>query len=255
MATALLAPLRGLMDMVLPPRCPACLAMVTGDGQFCLSCWQQLQFITAPFCARCGTPFAHDMGPGASCAPCLAEPPRFHAARSAAVYGGPARSVLLALKHGDRQHLARMMAPHMLRAAGDMLAGDVVLVPVPLHWQRLWQRGFNQAALLAQALARHSGATLALDALERVKPTPASKGMGRKDRIANVRGAFRVRDRAAIVGRSVLLVDDVMTSGATANACARLLRRAGARQVNVLTFARAVREADGNGQPAPIGSE
>ncbi|WP_426167348.1 ComF family protein [Sandarakinorhabdus sp. DWP1-3-1] len=236
--------LRYLLDLVLPPRCPGCRAMVADDGRFCVACWQELRFITAPMCARCGTPFEHDMGPAAECGACLAEPPRYAAARAALVYGGPARKLLLALKHGDRQHLVSVMAPHMARAAAPWLDGDALLVPVPLHRGRLWRRGFNQSALLARALARISGAPLAIDALERVKPTPASRGMGRKARIANVRGAFRVPDRNRVAGRRIVLVDDVMTSGATADACARLLRRAGARDVHVLTFARAVREAE-----------
>jgi len=235
--------LRTIIDLVLPPRCPACRVIVAGDARFCLDCWQQLQFITAPVCARCGAPFDHDRGPGAECGGCLAAPPRFASARAALVYGGPARAVLLALKHGDRQHLARVMAPHMARAGAAMMTPDSLLVPVPLHWWRLWLRGFNQAALLAQALARSSGAELAIDAIERAKPTPTSAGMGRKARAANVRGAFRVRNRNRVSGRRVILIDDVLTTGATAEACARVLRRAGAREVHVLTFARVVREA------------
>lgn len=236
-------PLQALLDLVLPPRCPGCRVIVAGDGRFCLSCWQALQFITAPMCAGCGTPFEHDRGTGALCGPCLAAAPRFTSARAALVYGGPARGVLLALKHGDRQHLAKMMAPHMARAGQGVLGPGAVLVPVPLHWQRLWRRGFNQSALLAQALARLTGVELAIDAVERVKPTATSAGMGRKARAANVRGAFRVRHRGLISGRSVVLVDDVLTTGATAEACARVLRRAGAREVHILTWARVVREA------------
>ncbi len=216
--------------------------IVDGDGRFCLACWPDLAFITAPLCAICGTPFAHDRGADALCGACLAAPPRFASARAALVYGGPARRVLLALKHGDRQHLARVMAPHMLRAAGGMLDPQVLLVPVPLHWRRLWRRGFNQAALLAQALGRLSGAAVAVDALRRVKPTPASIGMGRAARAANVRGVFKVPDHNIVRGRRILLIDDVLTTGATAEACARQLRRAGAAEVHVLTFARVVRD-------------
>jgi ComF family protein len=239
--------LASLLDLVLPPRCPGCRTLVDGDGRYCLACWQQLQFITAPMCARCGTPFAHDLGPAAECGACLAEPPKFTTARSALVYGGPARATLLAFKHGDREHLAKIMAPHMARAAGTLLApqADSVIVPVPLHRWRLWRRGFNQAALLARALAKNSGAALAIDALERAKATPMSMGLGRKARAANVRGAFRVRRRDQVRGKRVILVDDVLTTGATAEACARVLRRAGAREVHVLTFARVVREAVG----------
>lgn len=235
-------PLQPLLDLVLPPRCPACRIIVTEDRRFCLACWQQLQFITAPLCARCGTPFEHDLGPAAECAPCLADPPRFTAARAALVYGGPARAVLLALKHGDRLHLAPVMAGHMARAAPDWLGPDAVLVPVPLHWRRLWRRGFNQSALLAQEIARQTGARLAIDALQRVRPTATSQGLGRAARARNVRGAFKIRDRNPISGSNVVLVDDVLTTGATAEACARLLRRAGAARVDVLTFARVVRD-------------
>ena len=239
----LMLPLRSLTDLVLPPRCPACRVIVDGDGLFCAACWQQLEFITAPMCAICGTPFGHDRGAGAECGACLAEPPRFTTARAALTYGGPARSVLLAMKHGDRQHLAGVMAPHMARAAGAMLGPEVMLVPVPLHRWRLWRRGFNQAVVLARELARSSGAGLDVEALVRVKATKPSAGMGRKARADNVRGAFRVADRSRVKGRDIVLVDDVLTTGATADACARHLRRAGARSVHVLTFARVVRDA------------
>ncbi len=147
------------------------------------------------------------------------------------------------MKHGDRQHLARVMAPHMMRVAGSMLAPQSVLVPVPLHRWRLWRRGFNQAAVLAQELARLSGAQLDIDALVRVKATRPSAGMGRKARADNVRGAFRVADRRRVKDRDIVLVDDVLTTGATVDACARHLRRAGASSVHVLTFARVVRDA------------
>ena len=240
---ALLAvPLRTTIDLVLPPRCPACRDIVDGDGRFCADCWRGLAFITAPQCARCGTPFDHDRGPGAECGACLAQPPRFTSARAALAYGGPARSVLLALKHGDRLYLAAMMADHMTRVAGPVLVPGALLVPVPLHRWRLWRRGFNQAALLAQALARQSGADIDLTALVRVRATPPSVGMGRAARAANVRGAFRVVAPARIRGRDIILVDDVLTTGATVDACARHLRRAGARSIHVLTFARVVRE-------------
>jgi ComF family protein len=249
---------RGIVDLVLPPRCPGCRVIVDGDGRFCLSCWRELTFITAPLCARCGSPFDHDRGPGTECGACLAAPPHYTTARAALVYGGPARTALLALKHGDRQHLARVMAPHMARvmaphmarvmaphmarAPDTLLVPDVLLVPVPLHRWRLWRRGFNQAALLAQALAKLTGVPLAVDAIVRVRPTAISRGLGRRARAANVRGAMRVPERNRVAGRCIFLIDDVLTTGATADACARVLRRAGAREVHVLTWARVVRE-------------
>ena len=126
----------------------------------------------------------------------------YDTARAALAYGGPARATLLAFKHGDRDYLARIMAPHMARAAGDLLGPETLVIPVPLHRWRLWRRGFNQAALLAEQLCRTSGATLSVDALERAKATPMSTGLGRKARAANVRGAFRVRRRALVQGRA-----------------------------------------------------
>lgn len=227
---------------MLPPRCPACGVIVDGDGRFCAGCWSGLGFLGPPRCDQCGDPFSHDRGPGALCGLCLAEPPPWRHARAALRYDGAARAALLRFKLADREHLAAMMVPHMLRAGAGLLAPGVVLVPVPLHRWRLWRRGFNQAALLARGLARASGAALAVDALERVRATRPSVGLGVAARAKNVRGAFRVRDKALIAGRPVVLVDDVLTSGATASACARTLLRGGAATVDVLTFARVLRE-------------
>lgn len=242
-ATVLFMPLRQLFDLVLPPRCPSCRVIVDGDDRFCSACYAALQFISAPLCACCGIPLVHDGGPDTLCGGCLAEPPNYATARAAFVYAGPARSVVLSFKHGDRQHLARLMAPHLLRASVGGITADSLVVPVPLHRWRLWERGFNQAALMATQLARLSGAKTCLDAMQRVKPS--RKGpMDRAARRKNVAGAFRVRDKSVIAGRHILLIDDVMTSGATAAACARALKRAGATRVDVLTWARAVRVGD-----------
>jgi ComF family protein len=227
---------------VLPPRCPACGAIVDGDGRFCGTCWSGLGFLGSPQCNQCGDPFSHDRGPGALCGGCLAEPPPWRQARAALRYEGAARSALLRFKLADREHMAAMMVPHMVRAGMGLLAPGVLLVPVPLHRWRLWRRGFNQAALLARGLAQASGALLAVDALERVRATRPSVGLGVAARAENVRGAFRVRDRALVSGRAVVLIDDVLTSGATASACVRTLLRGGAATVDVLTFARVVRE-------------
>ena len=231
-----------VLDLVLPPRCPACRVIVARDGQFCAGCWSTLRFITAPQCARCGVPFPHDLGAGAQCGACLLDPPRFAAARAALVYDGAARDVLLGFKHGDRQHLARLMAPQLARAGAEWLGADALLVPVPLHRWRLWRRGFNQAALLAQALAKRTGSALAVDALVRVRRTRLSRGLNRRQRALNVRAAFRVARPEAVRGRRIVLIDDVLTTGATANACSRALRRAGATSVDVLTWARVVRD-------------
>lgn len=245
MPALLLAPLVGLVDLVLPPRCPGCGEIVDGDDRFCANCFSQLAFIGPPQCACCGTPLPHEGDAAAQCGACLADPPAFARARAPLAYGGPARKVVLDLKHGRRLHLARLMARAMLRSAGP-LAQDAIIVPVPSHRWRIWQRGFNQAAQIARQISRNSGRPLAVDALERIKPTASTKGLSRQARLKNVKGAFRVARPAAVAGRTVILVDDVMTTGATVSACAGKLVKAGARHVEVLTYARALREGQGN---------
>jgi ComF family protein len=228
-----------VLDLVLPPRCPSCREIVTSDGSFCVACWARLDFLTAPLCACCGLPFAYAAADGALCGACLADPPAFDRARAAVRYDDASSGLVLALKYADRTQLARPMARLMARAvpAAD---SSLVVVPVPLHPRRLRQRLFNQAVLLARPLARHWRATLLPDALERRRDTPPTRGLSRAARLRNVAGAIALSPRAAgrLAGRDVLLVDDVMTTGATVDACARQLRRAGARNIDVVTFAR-----------------
>jgi ComF family protein len=232
---------RQVVDFALPPRCPGCAAIVPDPHRFCLDCWQALDFLGEPCCRRCGLPFPYGRDEEAECAACLADPPAFDRLRAAVAYGEIARGVALKLKYGGRPGLAETLATLMQRHAG---AGEVVLAPVPLHRWRIWRRGYNQSALIATALARRTGLAVELDLLERIKRTPPLKGLGRRERALAVRGAFRVpeRKRAVLKGRTVILVDDVFTSGATAGACARALKRAGAGAVNILCWARVVRE-------------
>jgi len=239
---ALLQPLGALFNMVLPPRCPGCGVIVDGDGRFCAACFTSLDFLGAPQCNSCGAPFAYDYGPDAQCGACIAEPPLWSQARAALAYQGAARFALLRFKLSDRQHLAAMMVPHMARAGGTLLGPDTQLVPVPLHRWRLWRRGFNQSALLAKGLADAGFGTLLVDGLHRVRATRLSVGLNPTQRRANVKGAFRVKDKTLICGKHIVLVDDVLTSGATASACAKALLRAGAARVDVLTWARVVRD-------------
>lgn len=231
------------VDLLLPPRCAACGAIVDAQGAFCADCWGGLPFITAPMCASCGVPFETPQPAEATCGACLARPPRY-TARAALAYEGPAREVVLRLKHGDRQHLAADMAGHLRRAAGE-LPEDAVIVPVPLHRWRLWKRGYNQAAELAKALARSSGRPLLVDALVRRRATRSSQGLNPTQRRRNLAGAIALppRCKPLIAGRCIVLVDDVLTTGATANACARVLLRGGAASVRLLTLARVVRPA------------
>jgi ComF family protein len=234
--------LRPVLDFALPPRCPGCGGVTDEPHRFCLTCWSALAFLGEPCCARCALPFDYGEGAEVICGRCLAEPPAYHRLRAAVAYGDIARTVALKLKYGGRPGVAETMARFMERHL-DISAAPV-LAPVPLHRWRIWRRGYNQAALIAGALARRAGLETRLDLVERVKATPVLRGMNPRERKEAVRGAFRInpKRKAALKGRAVVLVDDVYTSGATANACARILRRAGAERVDVLCWARVVRE-------------
>ena len=237
--------LRGLLgrglDVALPPLCPSCRDLVTDNG-LCPACWSKLGFISAPYCPRLGIPFAYDPGPGILSMQAIADPPAYNRARAAVRYDDVARKLVHALKYGDRMDLAPMIGRWMMRAGHELLGDADALVPVPLHWRRLWTRRFNQSAALAEEIARESGIAVAHTALRRVKATAQQVGLSRRDRATNVQGAFKVAPdaRAAVAGRRLILIDDVLTSGATSDACARALLRAGARQVDVLVFARVV---------------
>lgn len=236
--------LRPILDFALPPRCPGCGAITPDPHRFCLTCWSALAFLGEPCCARCALPFDFGEHGEVLCGRCMAEPPAYDRLRAAVAYGDISRSVALKLKYGGRPGVAETMARFMLRHvdAGE----NALLVPVPLHRWRIWRRGYNQAALIAEALSRRTGIAARLDLIERVKATPTLRGLGARARRDAVRGAFRVhrRRRDEVKGRAVILVDDVYTSGATANACAGALRRAGAARVNVLCWARVVRDGD-----------
>ena len=239
-AAIALYPLRLAIDYALPPRCPGCGAVTQADHLFCVDCWQALDFLGPPACAACGAPFAIDPGAGAVCGACLAAPPEIDGMRAAVAYGEIARSLALKLKYGGRPGVARTLALQMRRLVEG--EADALLVPVPLHRWRLWRRGYNQALLIARALARETGLALAPDLLERCRATPMLRGLGPAERRKVVKGVFRVRAaRSALVkGRAVILVDDVYTTGATANACAKALKAAGATSVILCCWARVV---------------
>ena len=233
---------RAMLDLVLPPACAACRMPVSDQSGLCSACWASLALIERPYCERLGIPFAYDLGPGALSAEAIAHPPPFKRARAVARYDDVAGRLVRALKYRDRQEIAIVMGRMMARAGGELTATADLIVPVPLHRTRLLMRGFNQSAALAGVVSRASGVPLPFDALVRTRATRHQVGLGAKERESNVRGAFRVRPEAKLelAGRTVLLVDDVLTSGATVAAAVRALRRGGAARVDVLVFARVV---------------
>jgi ComF family protein len=229
------------LNMLYPPTCLACRAATDRHGALCPRCWGAMRFIERPFCERLGTPFEHDLGQGLISPQAMADPPAFSRARAVARFeDGPARTLVHRLKYSDRAELARPIASWMTRAGADVLADADLVTPVPLHLMRLWRRRFNQAAALATEISRHTGKPCDLSALRRVKATRSQVGLSRAQRAENVQGAFRIADGAQVRGLNVVLVDDVLTSGATANAATRALLRAGAKRVDLLVFARVV---------------
>jgi ComF family protein len=230
---------RGLVDLLMPPACIACKAPVGTPLSFCADCFAALKPIDAGRCIQCASPLPIEWRAESHCLGCLREPPRFDRTAAPFLYDGPARQLVLAFKNG-REAYAAPMAAAMLRAAPGWVSSETLVCAVPLHRWRLAGRGYNQALVLARAIARAAGAPLDPDLLVRVKATPRTRGLSRRQRQLNVKGAFRPAPdaRSRIAGREVVLVDDVMTSGATASAAARLLKRAGAARVSVLVHAR-----------------
>ncbi|NKB19175.1 MAG: ComF family protein [Alphaproteobacteria bacterium] len=232
-------------DLLLPRRCISCGTVVEGEGALCAACWPEIRFLSRPHCEACGFPFDFDHGVDALCAACFKEPPLFDRARAVFRYDDASRQALLAFKHSDRTDVAPAFAGMMVQAGGELLADADLIVPVPLHRWRLISRRYNQSALLALALSKTTSVPAVPDLLERTRATPSQGGLGAKARERNVAGVFSVRPGRTthLSERRVLLVDDVLTTGATVSACTKALLRGGARAVDVLTLARVVRPA------------
>ena len=235
---------RRALDFVFPPLCAACRIPIAEAHNLCAACWAKIAFLSDPVCFICGFPFAYDEGPETLCAACRQRAPAFDRARALMRYDDTSRDPILALKRADRLDLVPAFARWVGQAGRQLLAEADLIVPVPLHRWRLWRRRFNQSALVARALGRLAGKPVDCLLLRRSRATPSQGDMpSAAARLRNVQGAFRVeRYRArAVRGKIVLLIDDVFTTGATIEACARALKRAGARRVLVLTLARVVR--------------
>ncbi|MDE1172246.1 MAG: ComF family protein [Parvibaculaceae bacterium] len=231
-----------LREVLLPPLCPGCGEAAGRQGTLCPACWAKAHWIEAPLCPVTGLPFSYDPGPGALSALAIASPPPYAAARAVLAYGDLAARLVSRLKYGDRMEIAEAFAPWMVRAGGDVLKGADLLVPVPLHRWRLFRRRFNQSAELARGIGKLSGLPCRTSLLHRIRATEAQVGLTRNQRQRNVQGAFAVdpRKKPEMAGKTIVLVDDVMTTGATVDACTRALLRAGAAEVRVLTLARVV---------------
>ena len=226
-----------------PPLCPITGEEVSGPALMSPAGWSALHFIERPFCRRCGVPFSVDYGAEVECPACIAEPPVFDRARAALVYDDASHELVVGFKHADRTELAPMFARWMRRAGADLISADSVIAPVPLHRRRLAGRRYNQSAILAAHLAREAGAVACLDALKRVRATPPQKDLSAEARRRNVAGAFRVNEkrRAQLRGAHVIIIDDVLTTGATLSAAARCMANAGAARVDALVLARVVK--------------
>ncbi|MDB5367931.1 MAG: amidophosphoribosyltransferase [Rhodospirillales bacterium] len=228
------------LDLVLPPSCLGCRVAIDRPG-LCASCWRRLTFLAPPWCACCGLPFEQTLEQGAICGGCAGAPPEFDRARAALAYDDTSRPLLLAFKHGDRLEGVAIFAAWLAAVLRDRLDEIDLIAPVPLHRWRLWSRRYNQAAELARALGRRTGLACDPRLLLRKRATPSQGGLSAAGRRRNVAGAFALRHGADIAGRRVLLVDDVFTTGATLDACARALRRAGAARVECVALARVIR--------------
>ena len=231
-----------LTNLILPPRCFGCGEITLEQDTLCSGCWKACSFLSPPWCNLCGWPFPYDAPDQSLCPHCHRQPPLFIECRSALAYQDASRSFILKLKHGDATYLAPALSKLMARVGTGILSKTDLLIPVPLHWKRLFWRQYNQATLLSNHLSLLTAIPTYPNLLIRHRSTPKQGHLNRKDRYANVRGAFAIpKEKAYIIkGKSLTLIDDVFTTGATLTECARVLLKAGAKEVRVITLARVI---------------
>lgn len=231
---------RTLLDSILPPRCLACTEATETPQGLCAACWRDTAFVAGTACVKCGLPMPGDSGLEDICESCLRHPPAWDEGAAAMLYSGAGRRMVLQLKHGDRLDMVPRLAAWMAAAGAGPLGRADMIAPVPLHWRRLIRRRYNQSAELARRLGKQADRPIVTDLLVRQRMTVPQDGMHRAARAANQQGAFIVNPRHAgrITGKAIMLVDDVLTSGATLSSCADTLRMAGAARIDVLVLAR-----------------
>ncbi|WP_417613521.1 ComF family protein [Parasphingorhabdus sp.] len=237
--------MQSIVDYALPSRCAICGASVETDNRFCLACWQKLDFLARPWCAACGLPFSFERADDSLCGKCLVDRPIHDGVRAVVRYDDSSSLIAMRLKYGTRLGLAKLIAKHLQKFACDF-PDNAIIIPVPLHRSRLWTRGFNQSVLIGRELARGTGIEMNYNLISRCKITPPLRGMNSAQRTKIVASAFKLSTEAdkQLAGKSVLLVDDVYTSGSTSNACARLLKKAGALNIFVFCWARVIKDLE-----------
>lgn len=234
--------LGGVANLLLPPVCIACRSRISNHGLLCGDCFARIDFIVPPICARLGVPLPYDVGEPSLSAAAIASPPVYDRARAVARYSETMRDLIQGFKYRDRHEGLAQFGRWLARAGAELLSDAELIVPVPLYRSRLWRRRFNQSAMLAHGLARLSGVPADCFVLKRVRRTASQVGLTAEQRVRNVAGAFKVEPSRAsqVAGKRVVVIDDVITTGATVEACARVLKRAKARRVDVLVLARVV---------------
>lgn len=232
---------KSFVDLLIPFRCIKCGLILENNQSLCTNCWGLIPFITKPVCECCGLPFDFEIEEGALCGACLQTPPPYKTARSVFVYTAQSKDLILRFKHTDSLHSTPLFAAWMMNSLGDIT--DPLCIPVPLHWTRLFMRTYNQAGLLALTIAKRNGWIYNPSLLMRKRRTPSQGYLSRQERVKNIEGAFRIpeRRRKELLNKTILLVDDVFTTGATLNACSKTLLKAGAKEVHALTLGRAVK--------------